>query len=353
MKFILSLSIFLAFAVNAWTQTTKIVEKEQLIRSEEVYFDFGKYDIRADADSTLLGVLNFCVEKQKLTLNITAHTDAIGSNTNNLTLSQNRANAVKDYLVNGGLVVDSIATSVFGEEKPVAENNSETGRQRNRRASIDIYQTMKLFSLEGTITDKETGKGIETDVFIKSKNLRDSIRTDTTGKWSSLVPLGAVVGLEVYAKGYFLESKMMKVIPSQIPDLNVRLAPVRVGEIVDIDNLYFEGNKAVLVPSSKPELPKILRFMQVNYCAKIEIAGHVNFPNRPPVTEQTFEYQLSVRRAKLVHDFLITNGIAEDRVTFKGYGNWEMRYPEARTQAHQAQNRRVEIRVLETSWDKR
>ena len=87
--------------------------------------------------------------------------------------------------------------------------------------------------------------------------------------------------------------------------------------------------------------------MQLSPKMKIEIAGHVNFPNRPPVVEESFEYKLSVARAKMVYEFLLKNGIEEDRISFKGYGNWEMRFPNAISEQQQAQNRRVEIRVLE------
>ena len=114
-----------------------------------------------------------------------------------------------------------------------------------------------------------------------------------------------------------------------------------------IQNLYYVGNQDTLLPISKPELPKVLRFMQINEDLKIEIAGHVNHPNRPPVTKDSWEFDLSVRRAKMVYNYLIENQIDSARVTFKGYGNYEMRYPEARSQKEQSLNRRVEIRVVE------
>ena len=49
-----------------------------------------------------------------------------------------------------------------------------------------------------------------------------------------------------------------------------------------------------------------------------------------------------------MYDYLLANGISEKRISFKGYGNWEMRFPKARSESQQAMNRRVEIRILET-----
>jgi len=61
---------------------------------------------------------------------------------------------------------------------------------------------------------------------------------------------------------------------------------------------------------------------------------------------------LSVRRAKFVFDYLIKNGIPAERLSFKGYGNWEMRYPKATSNKEQELNRRVEIRILEREKSK-
>jgi outer membrane protein OmpA-like peptidoglycan-associated protein len=150
----------------------------------------------------------------------------------------------------------------------------------------------------------------------------------------------------VYAEGFFMESTMLRALPGKMKPVELKLRPAIPGEKVDIPNLYFVGNKAELLPKSEPELPKILRFMKVNPGLKIQIAGHVNFPNRPPVSKNTPEYRLSVARAKLVYDYLISNGISADRLEYQGYGNWEMVYPNAVNESEQAKNRRVEIRVV-------
>jgi outer membrane protein OmpA-like peptidoglycan-associated protein len=335
----------LLLATTTFTQSITIIEQQ--IYSAEIYFDFGKDTIRQDADSSLLVLVQFCETQPSFFIKITAHTDGIGSNENNLALSQRRGESVKSFLIEKGVTAGDFQISVFGENKPIAENNTDDGRQQNRRATIEVIKIKKMVPLTGTIVDKESGEGIEADIVVRSKDTKDSLKTDNRGYYSSVVPLGEVIGIDVWARGYFLESKMMKVAPGNTTDVKVELPPVKEGEKVDIDNLFFVGNQAVLLEKSEPEMPKILKFMQINPGIKIEIAGHINRPSAPPVSKNSWDYGLSVRRALLVYNYLIENGIAEERLTHKGYGNWEMRFPNATSSREQAANRRVEIRVLE------
>ena len=85
--------------------------------------------------------------------------------------------------------------------------------------------------------------------------------------------------------------------------------------------------------------------MRLNDSIHVEIAGHVNFPNRGPVSTDSWEFDLSFRRARMVYQHLVENGIDQDRLLYNGYGNWEMVYPNARLEEHQAANRRVEVRI--------
>lgn len=340
------IQITVLFSGAALFSQNAVVEAHS-IYSAEVYFDFGKDDIRLDADSVLNDLVQFCKNEKSVFIKITAHTDNIGSDANNYGLSGRRAEAVKTFLSEKQVKADSLTIAVFGEKQPAATNLTDEGRQQNRRATVEVIELKKMIPLSGAVVNKETGEGLEAEVVIRSKARRDSMRTDEKGQFKSLVPLGEVIGLDVWAKGFFLETKMFKATPDAVAGLDIELPPVREGEKVDIDNLYFVGNEAILLKHSEPELPKILKFMQINEGIKIEIAGHVNHPNLPPVDTSSWEFGLSVRRAMLVYNFLKDNGIPEDRISYKGYGNWEMRFPKTTSEKEMQQNRRVEIRVLE------
>lgn len=322
----------------------------ELIFSETIYFNFGKYELRPEADSVLRQLMTRVDSLTSYLVIITAHTDSIGSLENNKVLSENRAAAVKTGLSQMGMDTTTVQTSTFGETRPTATNKDEVGRQENRRATIDVFKVIPIFKLKGRIVDQETGEGIAAQIIIHSKESRDSLQTDKEGYFEKKIKPNTVVGIDVLAKGYFLKSKMFRV-EDKAPSLQFPLIKAQKGKSADIQNLYFVGNKAILLPRSQPVLPKVLAFMEINYDLVIEIAGHINRPNAPPVKEEDWNFQLSVRRAKLIYDYLIENGIDPERVTFKGYGNSEMRYPFARSEKQQSLNRRVEIKVLGTVWD--
>jgi len=339
--------VLLLFLCSLQSLFGQIIDSSKLVLSDKVLFDFGQYELTSTADSTITNMVEQIKPLKKYTLNITAHTDAIGSTEANQLLSQNRANAVKDLLITKGIAAESINVQVFGEEKPTSNNNTDNGRQLNRRATIDVFKVLKLLPFKGQIKDHKTGATIPANIIIRTKNNRDSLQTDSTGNFETLLPLGEVAGIDVYAKNYFFETKMFKVTPDLKKDFSVALKKVAVGEKVDIKNLFFVGNKAVLLKRSLPELPKLLKFMELNDTLNIEIAGHINRPNYPRVDKLSWDYKLSVRRAKMVYEYLLANNISADRISYQGYGNFEMRYPKARSEKEQAQNRRVEIRVLE------
>ena len=320
-------------------------QKGRLVYTAEVYFDFGKHDLRPVSDSTLDNVAAIFLEKKNPKIFITAHTDSIGSIQNNVALSERRATSVMTFLSEKGVPDSLMAFDVFGESKPATSNYSEDGRQLNRRATVEIYEQIPMTTLKGKITAPEPENLMLAEIVIRGKNFRDSLTTDSTGIFETKVPTGAVIGVDVIAKGYFLESKMMKVNPGKLPLLEILMRPAEVGAVADIENLYFVGNQDTLLPKSEPTLPKLMRFMQVNKCLIIEIAGHVNRPNHPPLKIGSWEHDLSERRAKRVYNYLIENGIEEKRMAWKGYANWEMKFPNARSERDQAANRRVEIRV--------
>jgi len=345
MKWLFSL---LLFALSLSLQAQQTFDSLLVIASEEVYFDFGKAEIRPDADSTLRVVAEAAAELPRLDIKITAHTDAVGNVQSNQLLSQERAQAVKDTLVKLGLPDSLIQVSVFGESRPVAENNTDEGRQRNRRATIDIQQLTRMARIEGQVVDPETHKGIHAEVVVRRKMAQDTMQTDTSGTFVAIAPVGSVIGVDVFAEGYFFETQMLKVIPNELQKLEIPLKPVRSGASVDMKNMYFYGSRAILLERSEPELPKLLKFMQINPKVKIEIAGHVNVPNQPPISEESPSYRLSVARALLIYNYLLENNVPSERLTYEGYGNWEMRFPKATSEREQQLNRRVEIKVLET-----
>ena len=103
----------------------QIIDTSTIIFSNKILFDFGKYELTGPADSTINVVINQLSSLEKKEIKITAHTDAIGSNKNNMILAQNRANAVRNLLIQKGISNEVINSFFFGEEQPESDNETE------------------------------------------------------------------------------------------------------------------------------------------------------------------------------------------------------------------------------------
>jgi outer membrane protein OmpA-like peptidoglycan-associated protein len=140
--------IFTVQDMGGKVQDIKVKETKSEIRIElaaDVLFDFDKADILTKAQEALKQVAEVIREKAKGVVQIEGHTDSKGSDTYNQKLSERRANAVKDWLLNKeGLRNLRFATQGFGAKKPVAPNTKPDGsddpesRQKNRRVEIVI-----------------------------------------------------------------------------------------------------------------------------------------------------------------------------------------------------------------------
>jgi outer membrane protein OmpA-like peptidoglycan-associated protein len=113
----------------------------------DVLFDFDKYTLRPAADDTLRKLGQVAARYPKSPLLIEGYTDSKGEHTYNMKLSENRAGAVRNWLVqNASVTSDRITTNGWGETKPVAPNknpdgsDNPQGRQKNRRVEIVLTQ---------------------------------------------------------------------------------------------------------------------------------------------------------------------------------------------------------------------
>jgi len=101
-----------------------------------INFDTGKSTIRADSRKPLEEVRKLALDHPELKLAIEGHTDNAGNPAANRKLSEERAAAVKAWLVQNGVPAAQLSTTGFGDTKPVADNRSEDGRAKNRRVEL-------------------------------------------------------------------------------------------------------------------------------------------------------------------------------------------------------------------------
>ena len=98
-----------------------------------VTFDTGKATLRPESLGRLDLVVEFMAHKKNMRIEISGHTDNAGKKKANQVLSEKRAQACRDYLVSKGIEPGRIVTRGYGDERPIASNDTEQGRQRNRR----------------------------------------------------------------------------------------------------------------------------------------------------------------------------------------------------------------------------
>jgi outer membrane protein OmpA-like peptidoglycan-associated protein len=137
--------------------------------------------------------------------------------------------------------------------------------------------------------------------------------------------------------------------PEHTPIMDAPTAPVKldppimhfkVGESITLQHVVFTQSEYTLLPESYAELDKLVRVLQADSTLRIELAGHTD-----NVGDKRLNLALSEHRAKVVASYLCRHGIADTRITTKGYGG-SRPIADNTNEAQRAQNRRVELMVL-------
>ena len=123
--------------LNAILQTNDTA-RGLIVNMSDVLFDTGSYTLKPGAREKLAKISGILLAHPGLTLQIEGHTDSVGSDEFNQTLSQQRAGSVRDFLAEQGVPVSAMTAKGFGKTQPVASNDTPEGRQRNRRVEIVV-----------------------------------------------------------------------------------------------------------------------------------------------------------------------------------------------------------------------
>jgi len=116
----------------------KKIEVGNKIVLNNIFFDFDKATLRPESKSELDRLSKMLSDMPTLKIEISGHTDNIGSAAYNKTLSENRAKSVVDYLVNNKIASDRLTYKGYGFDQPIAPNDTKEGRQQNRRTEFKV-----------------------------------------------------------------------------------------------------------------------------------------------------------------------------------------------------------------------
>jgi len=110
------------------------------VRMNNIFFDFGKSILTPNSYPELNRVVKLMNENPEMEIEISGHTDNVGSNSFNLKLSDERANAVRTYLIEHKINANRIKAKGYGKNRPVASNDTDDGKQKNRRVEFTILK---------------------------------------------------------------------------------------------------------------------------------------------------------------------------------------------------------------------
>ncbi|HIA10876.1 MAG TPA: hypothetical protein EYN69_02245 [Flavobacteriales bacterium] len=111
------------------------------IAIEGIYYDYDKWDLRPESETTLDSLVYFLNVNNNITIELSSHTDDRGQENYNLKLSQRRAQSVVDYLIKKGIDIERLTPVGYGKSKPVIENaETEEEHQKNRRTAFEVLR---------------------------------------------------------------------------------------------------------------------------------------------------------------------------------------------------------------------
>ncbi len=200
---------------------------------------------------------------------------------------------------------------------------------------------------QGRVFDAVTKKPLNAMVqlFDLSTNaLTQQVYSDAeTGEYTAVLNEGRAYAMYAAAPGYLLKSLNFDYSAPHTFDpltLDIYLDPAKSGRSAVLNNLFFDSNQAMLKPRSRTELDRLVEFLRQDPSLRVEVAGHTDNVGTP-----ASNLTLSQRRAQAVLSYLSGHGVPATRLRAKGYGATK---PLATndSEAHRAQNRRIELRVL-------
>ena len=277
-----------------------VVAQEQF----SVYFDSNKFELTPKETKSLNQWM--VVNPEIKILGIHGFTDEDGTSGFNDTLAKNRINFIFNLIKDSIKIREDFKTRSFGELHQLSKTKSE-----NRKVTLFYIEAKDLARENEILGIKEVPPVAELKEIIRYPEKLVFANPDGT------------------KSEYKLDVNFMN-----------KIAETRVGDKLKIDNLNFKINTFIVVPDSKGKMYELLVVLQKNPKLKIEIQGHLCCM---PVDR----LDLSTQRAKAINNFLIANGINENRLTFRGFGSTMPVFPlPEKDELQRAANRRVEIEIV-------
>ncbi len=202
--------------------------------------------------------------------------------------------------------------------------------------------------ITGRVLDRKTNRPIEAEIDYQSLNNDSEVGMAKSnagdGEYKIVLPAGNTYGFMAKARGYismFENTDFSNLTEYKEIEKNLYLIPIEVGQVVQLNNLFFVQSESEFMPESEAELDKLYEMMTENPSMRIELKGHTDNQGY-----YKSNMKLSQERAEAVMNYLIEKGISKKRVVAQGYGPTQPLYSNSDPEKR-ALNRRVEVEILE------
>ncbi len=205
------------------------------------------------------------------------------------------------------------------------------------------------YAAEGMVMHAETEEPLDSATVTLTDG-RDAVLeqlvTDASGRYQFALIPETDYKIKVDKPDFFKQSVRIstKGKPSSVIYTDFRMIPLKVDQVVRLDNIFYDYNKFNIRADAAVELDKLVGVLEENPTVRIELSSHTDCRGK-----DAYNMTLSERRAKSAVDYIISKGIAKDRVTSKGYGkskpSEDCKCEQCTDDEHQ-RNRRTEFKVL-------
>jgi outer membrane protein OmpA-like peptidoglycan-associated protein len=232
---------------------------------------------------------------------------------------QNIGYPINSYKDEQGLVVEASGKNAY-------YSSDRPGSKGMDIYSFELYQNARptpVSYIKGKVIDEESGSPICAKVELTDlENSKSVIKGESCwekGEFLMCLPLGKEYAFNITKEGYLFYSENFQLKEKkEIIDpyvLEIKMKKIKVGGGVILRNVFFNTGSHELLPESIVELEKLIEFLKQNPTLVIEIEGHTD-----NVGSQQMNQKLSEERAEEVYNYLISKGIMDYRMKYKGYG---------------------------------
>lgn len=249
--------------------------------------------------------------------------------------------------------------NTLGEERSLivnAKGDLAMFSSSSTKRDLDIYgfelppevKPVTVTYVKGYIYDSKTNERLKAKCEMldieSGEKVVDMFSGDKDGEYMVCLPIDKDYAFNVSREGYLFYSENFSLTNLEHPEepyiMNIPLQPIEKGVTVVLKNIFFKTDSYDLLPDSYTELGKVVEYMNANPKMKIEIGGHTD-----NVGTKAYNKTLSENRAKSVYNYLVSQGIAKERMSYSGY-DFSVPIATNDTEEGRAQNRRTEFKVV-------